>query len=156
MAYQISPYEQARLDKIKRNNERLASLGLLDAKKRVRSTAAAARKKQTQQPSTPTKKWTTRKTRAATAEAVTPSPSRSSRRLKRKPVQYKPLMDDDESLRLARKKFKVVKRQTKTTSNFKCDIPDVSSSPLTEKQQAIIEKKMEGDFLEKFEVSSAS
>ena len=64
-------------------------------------------------------------------------------------------MDDDESIRIARKKFREVKRQTKrvNTSNFKCEIPDILSSPLTEKQKKVIEKKMEGDFLGKFEVS---
>mmetsp|Transcript_10545 Transcript_10545/g.23367 ORF Transcript_10545/g.23367 Transcript_10545/m.23367 type:complete len:247 (+) Transcript_10545:132-872(+) len=145
--YQVSPYEQARLDKIKRNNERLASLGLLDAKKRVRASVA---RKQPQPPSTP--KRTLRKTRAAATSAVTPSPARSSRRLKRKPVQFEPLLDDDESIRIVRKKFKEVKRKTKTnTSGFKCDIPNVSSSPLTVKEKAVIGKKMEGDFLEKFE-----
>ncbi|KAL7524007.1 hypothetical protein ACHAXR_000401, partial [Thalassiosira sp. AJA248-18] len=140
----LSPYEQARLDKIKRNEERLRSLGLIDAKKRVRAASATARKRQ---PSTPTKR-TLRKNRA-----VTPSPARSSRRLKRKPVQYEPLMDDDESLRIVRKKFKEVKKKTRTTSsNFKCDVPmDVSSSPLTQKQKAVIGKKMEDDFLGKFE-----
>eukprot|EP00584_Thalassiosira_punctigera_P009916 CAMPEP_0172534772 /NCGR_PEP_ID=MMETSP1067-20121228/7025_1 /TAXON_ID=265564 ORGANISM="Thalassiosira punctigera, Strain Tpunct2005C2" /NCGR_SAMPLE_ID=MMETSP1067 /ASSEMBLY_ACC=CAM_ASM_000444 /LENGTH=244 /DNA_ID=CAMNT_0013319605 /DNA_START=79 /DNA_END=813 /DNA_ORIENTATION=- len=140
----LSPYEQARLDKIKRNQERLASLGLVDAKKRVRSAARGQRR----QPVTPRKR-TLRKKRA-----ITPSPPRSSRRLKRKPVQYTPLMDDDEALREARKKFKVVKKMIKTTtsSNFRCEIPtDVWSSPLTVAQKALIGKKMEGDFLGKFE-----
>lgn len=82
---------------------------------------------------------------------MTPSPSRSSRRLKRKPVQYKPLMDDDESLRLVRKKFKEIKKKTKAAT-FKCDIPmNVSSSPLTGKQKALIGTMMEGDFVGKFE-----
>ena len=143
---QISPYEQARLDKIKRNEERLRSLGLLDAKKHLRQ---SMKKKRT--PSTP--KRTIRK-----ARTITPSPpSRSSRRLKRKPVQYEPLMDDDIDLRMARKRFKEVKKKTRTTvanTNFKCDIPEgLLSSPLTEKQKATIKKKMEDDFLGKFEVS---
>mmetsp|Transcript_24845 Transcript_24845/g.52002 ORF Transcript_24845/g.52002 Transcript_24845/m.52002 type:complete len:248 (-) Transcript_24845:264-1007(-) len=144
----LSPYEQARLDRIKRNEERLASLGLSDAKKRVRNAARSnTRRRQTTSLSTP-RKQTLRKKRA-----ITPSPARSSRRLKRKPVQYKPLMDDDEAIRVARKKFKVVKRLTKkTTSNFICDVPtDVSSSPLTVAQKAFIGRKMEGDFLAKFE-----
>lgn len=148
--YKPSPYEQARLDKIERNKIRLKSLGLLDAKKRVRS--AARGKPKTRGPSTPTKTRTLR----SRSVAVTPSPSRSSRRLKKKPVQYEPLLDDDESLRIARRKFKKVKRETKkvNTSGWQCDVPDLSSSPLTKKEQAIIERKMEGDFLGKFEVST--
>ena len=143
----LSPYELARLTKIKRNHERLASLGLLDVKKQVRSAVRNQRKA----PSTP--KQTPRKTRSG---SLNPTPSRTSRRLKRKPVQYEPLMDDDVSLRIVRKKFKEVKKKTKT-SNFKCDIPtDVSSSPLTQIQKALIGKKMEGDFLGKFEVSFIS
>ena len=143
---QISPYEQARLDKIKRNEERLRSLGLL-AKKHSRQSM----KKKRATPSTP--KRTLRK-----ARAITPSPpSRSSRRLKRKPVQYEPLLDDDIDLRMARKRFKEVKKKTRTTvanTNFKCEVPEgVLSSPLTEKEKATIVKKMEGDFLGKFEVS---
>lgn len=67
-------------------------------------------------------------------------------------------MDDDESLRIVRKKFREVKKNTKnaansSSNNFKCDIPmDVTSAPLTVKQKALIEKKMEEDFLGKFEV----
>lgn len=147
VTHKLSPYEQARLDKIKRNEERLASLGLLDAKKRVRAAATTAPR----QPSTPTK----RAVRPKRAAAVTPSPKRASRRLKRQPVQYEPTMDDDLDLRLARKKFKKVKRETKrAASSFKCEIPDALSSPLTKAQKAVIEKKMEGDFLGKFEVST--
>ena len=67
-----------------------------------------------------------------------------------------PLMDDDESLRLVRKKFKEVKKNTKrttTSSSFKCEIPaGALSSPLNEKEKRVIEEKMEGDFLGKFEV----
>lgn len=69
-------------------------------------------------------------------------------------------MDDDESLRIVRKKFREVKKKTKnannsSSNNFKCDIPmDVTSAPLTVKQKALIEKKMEEDFLGKFEVRS--
>jgi len=145
-SYTASPYEQARLDKIKRNNDRLASLGLVGAKKRVRSSMS---RKQKAQPSTP-KKRTLGRTRSASTAASTPSPARTSRRLKRKPVQFEPLMDDDESVRIVRKKFKEIKRKTKT-SGFKCDIPDSVSSPLTAKEKAVIKKKMEGDFLAKFE-----
>lgn len=150
--HQLSPYEQARLDKIKRNEERLVSLGLVDAKKRVRQSLSSSRKKtQRPQPSTPRKKTLRPK------RAITPSPARSSRRLKRKPVQFEPLMEDnDASMRMARKKFKEVKRKTKmmtsSTSDFKCEIPmDVVSSPLTGKEKKLIEKKMEDDFLGKFE-----
>ena len=38
--HRLSPYEQARLDRIKRNEERLASLGLFDAKKKLKASAS--------------------------------------------------------------------------------------------------------------------
>ena len=145
--YQLSAYEQARLDKIQRNEERLKSLGLLEAKKRVRKAATARQSKQNK----PSKKRTT-----TTRSNKKREPTRASRRLKHKPVQYEPLMDDDESLRLVRKKFKEVKKNTKrttTSSSFKCEIPaGALSSPLNEKEKRVIEEKMEGDFLGKFEV----
>lgn len=150
---QLSPYEQARLDKIRRNQDRLRSLGLLDAKKNVKAALASttSKRKAAHHPATPTK----RRTPSRKAAILTPSPKRSSRRLRKKPALYEPLLDDDESLREARRKFKEVKKQTKSrasSSSFKCEVPaDVSSSPLTSKQRAIIEKKMEGDFLGKFE-----
>jgi len=67
-------------------------------------------------------------------------------------------MDDDLEIQLARKKFKQVKKQTRVAhtanTNFKCEVPNgVISSPLSKKEKEIIEKKMEGDFLAKFEVS---
>ena len=143
--YQLSAYEQARLDKIQRNEERLKSLGLLEAKKRVRKAAASRQSKHTK----PSKKRTT-----TTRSNKKREPTRASRRLKHKPVQYEPLMDDDESLRLVRKKFKEVKKNTnRTSSSFKCEIPaGALSSPLNEKEKRVIEEKMEGDFLGKFEV----
>ena len=144
--HQLSPYERARLDKIRRNEERLKSLGLLDAKKRVRAAARKSKKA----PSTPTKRRAARK-----ARTVTPSPKRTSRRLKRQPIQYQPLMDDDEDIRLARKKFKDVKKKTRSANlSFKCEVPaNLTSAALTAKQRKVIEKKMEEDFLGKFEVS---
>ena len=146
-AHEPSPYEQFRLERIKRNEERLASLGLIDAKKNLVRT--------TRQPSTPKKIDRTKKY-ANAAVFVTPSPSRSSRRLTHKPAQYEPLTEDNDvaSLRISRKKFKDIKRATKTTSNFKCNVPmDVSSSPLSQEEKTLIWKKLEGDFLGKFEVS---
>lgn len=144
--HELSPYEQARLEKIKRNEERLASLGLHDAKRKL-VLAAARRTNKRGRPTTPKKRRPAR----ASASAVTPSPPRSSRRLKLEPARYVPLLEDDVTIR-----FRKIKQKTKkaTTSNgFKCDIPmDVSSSPLTEDEKAILETKMGGDFLEKFEV----
>ena len=145
--YKLSEYEQARLDKIKRNELRLKSLGLDDAKKRVRD--ASKRKPTTTK--TPVNK------RPRRVSASPTSPTRSSRRLKKKPVQYEPLMDDDLERHLAQKKFKQVKKQTRVhtaNTNFKCEVPNgVISSPLSKKEKEIIDKKMEGDFLAKFEVS---
>lgn len=155
--YQLSAYEQARLDKIKRNEERLKSLGLHEAKKRVRK---AARQTKHVKPSTH-KSNSTRTTTRSKNRGVDQQqqPTRTSRRLKHKPVQYEPLMDDDESLRLVRKKLKEVKKQTNmsrttsSSSSFKCDIPPGAlTSPLNEKEKKVIEEKMEGDFLGKFEV----
>ena len=154
--YQLSAYEQARLDKIQRNEERLKSLGLLEAKKRVRKAARQTKHKQ-QNTSKRTRTTTTRSKKRGIEQRQ--QPTRTSRRLKHKPVQYEPLMDDDESLRLVRKKFKEVKKQTKSrtssssSSSFKCDIPPGAlTSPLNEKEKKVIEEKMEGDFLGKFEV----
>ena len=144
--YKLSEYEQARLDKIKRNEARLKSLGLDDAKKRVKN-AARKRKSTTKTPSNK---------RPRRVSASPTSPTRSSRRLKKKPVQYEPLMDDDLDIQLARKKFKQVKKQTRVhtaNTNFKCEIPNgVISSPLSNEEKKLIERKMKGDFLAKFEV----
>ena len=145
--YKLSEYEQARLDKIKRNELRLKSLGLDDAKKRVRD---ASRKRKSSTTKTPVNK------RPRRVSASPTSPTRSSRRLKKKPVQYSPLIDDDLERQIAHKKFKQVKKQTRHTANtnFKCEVPNgVISSPLSKKEKEIIEKKMDGDFLAKFEVS---
>ncbi len=79
----LSPYEQARLDKIKRNETRLASLGLLHVKKQKLTT-------------TPRRRQETRGGfRKSNNSVVTPSPpSRTSGRLKSQTVQYVPLVDD--------------------------------------------------------------
>jgi hypothetical protein len=144
--HRLSPYEQARLDRIKRNEERLASLGLFDAKKKLK--AAARRTKAGGQPTTP------KKPRPGSASAVTPSPPRSSRRLKLEPARYVPMLDDDNvPIAVLRRKVKQKMKKGTTSKGFKCDIPmDISSSPLTKEEKAILEKKMEGDFLGKFEV----
>ena len=71
----LSHYERLRAERIQRNNARLASLGLLDANKKVKSVK------------TPKKK------RPASA-AVTPSPARASRRVKRRVEFYQPTFDD--------------------------------------------------------------
>src|SRR6056300_1403464 len=80
----LSEYKLQRLEKIKRNEKRLAELGLDNAKKNLKQSASAAKR-------TPKKK----RTAAASHRHVTPSTQRSSRRLKRQPVLYEPLMDDD-------------------------------------------------------------
>lgn len=133
----LSEYEQQRLEKIKRNEERLKELGLDKAKDNLKRSAAAPSRK--------------RKKRAA-ATNITSIPQRSSRRLKRQPVLYEPLMDD-EIIRKIDSNFKKQKQARTNKTNFKCDIPmDLKSSPLSEKEKDIITKKMEGDFLGKFEV----
>jgi hypothetical protein len=143
--HQLSPYEQARLDRIKRNEERLASLGLFDAKKKL-STAARGTKVGGK-PTLPNKRRPTR----ASASAVTPSPTRSSRRLKLEPERYEPLLYDD--IDIFFKKVKQKTNRARTSSGFKCDIPmDISSSPLTEDEKAVLKTKMGGDFMGKFEV----
>ena len=169
--HRLSPYEQARLDKIKRNEERLSSLGLFDAKRELAGDAASSVRRrandgkpggwrrQQRHTGTPEKRRPTIP-RAAAASAfagVTPSPPpRSSRRLKfEPPARYvSPMDDDDVAVRIG----KVEEKATKATTSrgFKCDIPaDVSSSPLTEDEKAVLETKMEGDFFGKFEVRGA-
>ena len=58
------------------------------------------------------------------------------------------LDDDDVPIAVLRRKVK-----QKMKRGYKCDIPmDISSSPLTEDEKAILKKKMGCDFLGKFEV----
>lgn len=134
----LSEYELLRLEKIKRNEKRLAELGLDKAKQNLKRSASAAK--------TPT----TRKKKKRAA-AVTQVPQRSSRRLKRQPVLYEPILDD-EIIRKIDSPSKKKKART-STSKFRCDIPmDLKSSPLTQKEKDLITKKMEEDFLGKFEV----
>lgn len=80
----LSEYELQRLEKIKRNEKRLAELGLDNAKKNLKQSASAAKR---------TRKK--KRTAVASRRHVTLSPQRTSRRLKRQPVLYEPLMDDD-------------------------------------------------------------
>jgi hypothetical protein len=140
----LSPYEQARLDKIKRNETRLASLGLLPVKKQQLTT-------------TPRRRQETRGgfRRAANNSVVTPSPpSRTSGRLKSQPVQYAPLVDDDGRLKKKQESNMESSITPKTKRGFKCDIPmNVSSLPLTKDEKSKIENKMKGDdeFLAAFE-----
>lgn len=151
--HQLSPYEQFRLERIKRNEERLASLGLLDAKKNLRAATTNRRP-----PSTPTsgRIMIQRPKRDLSSMVVTPSPSRSSRRLNRKPVQYQPLLEDNISLRNARRNKKM--KTSTPSNNFRVIIPiDVSSSPLSKEDKAKILKKVEADsFLGNFEVSGSA
>ena len=157
--HQLSPYEQFRLERIKRNEERLASLGLLDAKKNLRATTTRRQPPSTPTP-TPGRMMIQRPKRDLSSMVVTPSPSRSSRRLNHKPVQYQPLLEDNVSLRKARRKFKEDKKMKTSTpsNNFRLNIPmDISSSPLSKEDKAKILKKVEGDsFLGKFEVSGSA
>lgn len=135
----LSEYELQRLEKIKRNEKRLAELGLDNAKKNLKQSASAAKR-------TPKKR-----TAAASRRHVTPSTQRTSRRLKRQPVLYEPLMDDD-LIRQIDSGYKKKKKVAATKSKFKVDIPmDLKSSPLSEKEKALITKRMEDDFLGKFE-----
>jgi hypothetical protein len=143
--HQLSPYEQARLDRIRRNEERLASLGLFDVKKKpgvvARGTGTEGNGPRAPQKSRPTR-----------ASAVTPSPTRSSRRFKLEPERYEPVLYDDIGVF-----FRRVKRKTSegrpSGGGFKCDVPtDVTSSPLTEDEKAVLKTKIGGDFLGKFEV----
>lgn len=140
----VSPYEQARLDKIKRNETRLASLGLLNVKKQL---------------TTPRRQVVTKRgVNRSAASSVTPSPSsRASGRLKSQTVQYAPLaMEDDGSgsTNFGVKTPIIMITEKKKTKGFKCDIPmNLSSLPLTKDEKSKIERKMKGDdeFLEKFE-----
>jgi len=75
----LSNYELLRLERIQRNNDRLARLGLLDKPR-----AKAAR--------TPPKKGTS----AAKKKVVSPSPIRSSRRLRQQPALHVPSLQDEE------------------------------------------------------------
>ena len=150
----LSPYEQARLEKIKRNEERLASLGLVDAKRKLARSAARGtnNKRGGRHSTTPERR---RPSTRASASAVTPSPPRSSRRLKLEPGRYVPLMDvdDDDDVAVRFRKAEQKAKKATTSHGFKCDIPaDVSSSPLTEDEKAILETRMGGDFFGKFEV----
>lgn len=136
----LSEYELQRLEKIKRNEKRLAELGLDKAKQNLKRSATVAK--------IPSRKKNKR------AAAATATPQRSSRRLKRQPALYEPLMDDEIIRKIdspnSKKKKKVART---TTSKFRCEIPmDLKSSPLSEKEKNIINEKMEEDFLGKFEV----
>ena len=133
----LSEYELLRLERIKRNNERLAKLGLLEPTARA---------------STP--KRVPVVARKVVAASRTQSPRRSSRRLKRKPALYKQWDKIEVAPRKTRNvNSKKMKAANTILSKFRCEIPmDVSSSPLTEDQKTLINKKMEGNFLERFEV----
>ena len=137
----LSDYELQRLEKIKRNEKRLAELGLDKAKQNLKRSATAANK-------IPSRK---KKKRAAAAKVASP-PQRSSRRLKRQPVLFEPLMDDEIIRKIDSSSSKKKKKVARTTK-FRCEIPmDLKSSPLSEKEKDLINKKMEEDFLGKFEV----
>jgi len=134
----LSEYELQRLEKIKRNEKRLAELGLDKVKQNLKRSATAAK--------TPSRK---KKNRAA---ATTVTPQRSSRRLKRQPVLYEPLLDDEIIRKIDSPSSKKKKVARTTTSKFRCEIPmDLKSSPLSEKEKNLITKKLEEDFLGKFE-----
>ncbi len=139
----LSEYELLRHERIKRNNERLASLGLLDKPSRL--SASGTTKSKTF--STPKKK------KVITAKFTPPVSTRSSRRLSGKPALFKPI--DGINDNPVAKPAKVNRRASKrfNASTIRREIPDTMSAPLTESQKQHIERKMEGKFLEKFEVS---
>ena len=136
---ELSEYELLCLKKRARNKARLEALGLDKFKKAVRTavrkTPAQCRPKRKAQPTKPTRK--------------------SRRQSKHPAIIYKPVLGDDEDTRRARAKFKAAKKKTRSanTSKFKCEAPANLSAALTAKQKKVIEKKMEGAWLEKFEVS---
>ena len=136
---ELSEYELLCLKKRARNKARLEALGLDKFKKAVRTavrkTPAQCRPKRKAQPTKPTRK--------------------SRRQSKHPAIIYKPVLGDDEDTRRARAKFKAAKKKTRSanTSKFKCEVPANLSAALTAKQKKVIEKKMEGAWLEKFEVS---
>lgn len=135
----LSDYELQRLEKIKRNEKRLAELGLDKAKQNLKRSATADK--------IPSRK---KKKRAAAAKVASP-PQRSSRRLKRQPVLFEPLMDD-EIIRKIDSSSSSKKKKVARTTKFRCEIPmDLKRSPLSEKEKDLINKKMEEDFLGKFE-----
>ena len=139
----LSEYELQRLKKIKRNEQRLAELGLDKAKNDLQRSMTAAK-------TTIVRK---RRKRSAAANS-TAVPQRSSRRLKRQPVLYEPLMDDPIIRNIDSPNFKKKKAAKTNRSKFMCEIPiDLKSSPLNDKEKDIINKQMEDDFLGKFEVS---
>jgi len=62
-------------------------------------------------------------------------------------------MDDTTSIRKKIKLSAKKKATTSSNSNLKYAVPmDITSSPLSDKEKAIVCKKIEGDFLGKFEV----
>lgn len=75
-----SDYERLRAERIERNNARLASLGLLDEKKKIKSVTTPKKKR-------PNRKY------------ITPSPARASRRVKRRVDLFQPSFDDNSSNR---------------------------------------------------------
>jgi len=136
----LSDYELQRLEKIKRNEKRLAELGLDKAKQNLKRSATAGKIQSRK-----------KKKRAAAAKVASP-PQRSSRRLKRQPVLFEPLMDD-EIIRKIDSSSSSKKKKVARTTKFRCEIPmDLKRSPLSEKEKDLINKKMEEDFLGKFEV----
>mmetsp|Transcript_4401 Transcript_4401/g.9774 ORF Transcript_4401/g.9774 Transcript_4401/m.9774 type:complete len:240 (-) Transcript_4401:156-875(-) len=137
----LSEYELLRQERIKRNNERLASLGLLDKPSRPSASATTESKSF----STPKKK------KVVSAKFTPPASTRYSRRLSGKPALYKPIEDINDNP--VSKPAKVNKRASKraNVSTIRRVIPEVLRAPLTEEQKQHIERKMEGNFLEKFE-----
>lgn len=152
----LSDYELLRLEKIKRNNDRLADLGLLDLKSKITTKKSQPKK---QKPHVDRSNKPTRSTRSTTA--LDDKGRRSSRRLKRKPALFEPSFDDffdatANKVSTPRKIHGPTKIARTSTSKFKCEIPmNVASSPLSTKEKKLIANKMDADFLEKFEVSLA-
>jgi hypothetical protein len=117
-----SNYELLRLQRIQRNNDRLASLGLLD--KRPLKSSQAIR--------TPPKK--------AARKIVSPSPKRVSRRLRNQPAPSSSALFDDPP----RIQPKAVRRPRRI-------VEELTSSLTTEQKERISSKLANEDFLDKLQ-----
>lgn len=82
------------------------------------------------------------------------APTRTSLRLRKQPALYE-ANDDIDDLPSPTKDGSIQRETPEkrvNTSKFRCQIPlDAFSSPLTDSQKALLNKKLEGDFLGKFE-----
>lgn len=138
---QHSEYELLRLKRIQRNNEHLANLGLVSAKRAlVTSSSTKARRKAIIKASTETPRTPQRRSKRVLKRSL---PSAEATK-----ADAANLLDDYEDGFSTPRKKKTALRVTK----YRCDIPmDVKSSPLTAQQKTALSNKMKGDFLSIFE-----